>query len=232
MIRNFVTGIVVGGVVAGAGLGVISQLAPLPPQSAPVAADTAAPVAVAPEVSAVADPAATPVPPKDATPVTVPEGGDVSPAPLEATPPAVLPEVTQPAPMPAQPTLEALPTLPEGCNRGNRARYRRAGSGSARCQRQGGGGATAADECGCAGSAEQSRRGCRCTAGAGRCRGGTVPRQPGRVGKQYRHRRHARACGFTAAAVARGCRDAAHACAVASRVDAALIAGAGCSPRT
>lgn len=51
MIRNFVTGIVVGGVVAGAGLGVISQLTPLP--RLPVAAETGTNTATAPKPAVV-----------------------------------------------------------------------------------------------------------------------------------------------------------------------------------
>ena len=118
MIRNFVTGIVVGGVVAGVGLGVLSQLAPLPQGRVQTAADqpvadkvstnvakpapTDAPVASAPAIGA------TPAP--DAVPVTKPAAQTLPLA--EKTPPAT-PEPLAPVANPAAPVAEALPTVIE-----------------------------------------------------------------------------------------------------------------------
>ncbi|OZA01720.1 MAG: hypothetical protein B7Y02_17280, partial [Rhodobacterales bacterium 17-64-5] len=87
MIRNFVTGIVVGGVVAGAGLVVVSQLTPLPQGRLQLAAGQS--VAVSPEVSVVAKPKV--------------------PAPALTGAPAV-PAVTAPAPE-AMPAPEATPGM-------------------------------------------------------------------------------------------------------------------------
>lgn len=83
MIRNFVTGIVVGGVVAGAGLGIVSQLAPLPQGRAQLAADQAKPAGKAAETPAVE--------------TTAPKPEVAKPAPVET--PAVAPE----------PAAEAVP---------------------------------------------------------------------------------------------------------------------------
>lgn len=82
MIQNFVKGIVVGGVVAGIGLGVMSQLAPLPSAQAP------APLAMPlpePEIGQ----ASSPEPPVPALPEVV----------VEAPPPSVKPSA-EPAPSP------------------------------------------------------------------------------------------------------------------------------------
>ncbi len=127
MIRNFVTGIVVGGVVAGAGLGVVSQLTPLPHGRAQLVADQSKPVVAAPEAAMVPKPEAVkPAPaPADAAGVIVPESAPAPKAAMpvtkpaaetmplaEETPPA-LPEPEAPAPKPAAPVAEALPPLPE-----------------------------------------------------------------------------------------------------------------------
>ncbi len=76
VIRGFVTGLVWGGIVAGAGLAVVSQLAPLPQRGTPGAA-----------------PVATPAPAATAEPVTAPE-------------PALTPEATPLPEAPAEPTSE------------------------------------------------------------------------------------------------------------------------------
>lgn len=96
MIRNFLTGILWGGVVAGAGLGVVSQLAPLPGERAsndPAAPEISTSAASAPE-AAVSAPAA------------------VEPAPVvpPATPP-VTPEATA-EPLPEVPLTETAPLVP------------------------------------------------------------------------------------------------------------------------
>ncbi len=96
MIRNFLTGILWGGVVAGAGLGVASQLAPLPGERAsndPAAPEISTSAASAPE-AAVSAPAA------------------VEPAPVV---PPVTPPVTPEAvaePLPEVPLTEAAPLAP------------------------------------------------------------------------------------------------------------------------
>ena len=108
MIRNFVTGIVVGGVVAGAGLGVVSQLTPLPQGRVQVAADQAKPAAAVPEVAEASKPeAATPA-------VTAPAvKADPAPKPVaEVTAPAA-PEAVAPAAKPAEPVAELATKAPE-----------------------------------------------------------------------------------------------------------------------
>lgn len=123
MIRNFVTGIVVGGVVAGAGLGVVSQLTPLPQGRVQVVADQSKPAVVAPEGVVVPKPEAVkPAPPDgagasapeappapEAMPVTKPAAETMPLA--EKTPPAT-PEPMAPATKPAAPVAETLPALP------------------------------------------------------------------------------------------------------------------------
>ncbi len=129
MIRNFVTGIVVGGVVAGAGLGVVSQLTPLPQGRVQVAADQTEAGMVSPEATvvpkpeaakpaptdapAVAAPAAGAKPAVEAMPVTKPAAETVPLA--EKTPPAT-PEPVAPADNPAVPLAPkasaALPATP------------------------------------------------------------------------------------------------------------------------
>lgn len=114
MVRGFVSGVLWGGVVAAAGLAVISQIAPLP-QAVP---DTppAAPQAEAPAAPLVA--------PLDATPLETPAqpdtpaGDAVALAPLaETAPPAPLADGSQPAlaeaPLPDAPAIRpAEPALP------------------------------------------------------------------------------------------------------------------------
>ncbi len=117
MIRNFVTGIVVGGVVAGAGLGVVSQLAPLPQgrvqvvdQSKPVVVPKPEPVKPAStDAAAVTAPAAEAMPAPEAKPVTKP--AVEMPSLAEQAPPAT-PEPAAPAAKPAAPVAEVLPALP------------------------------------------------------------------------------------------------------------------------
>lgn len=123
MIRNFVTGIVVGGVVAGAGLGVVSQLTPLPQGRVQLAADQSEPVVVTPEVVAVAKPegatpAVTTAPVAEAMPapaaepvtkpaaLTTPLAEKITPATPEQLPPAKPAE-------PAEPMVEVPSTLPD-----------------------------------------------------------------------------------------------------------------------
>ncbi|OYU40149.1 MAG: hypothetical protein CFE33_06200 [Pseudorhodobacter sp. PARRP1] len=93
MIRNFVTGIVVGGAVAGAGLGVVSQLTPLPKDAVQVAGGA--------------------VKPQDA--VVVAEPAAVAPAvrqPEVSTPEVTAPEVSKPVAdsKPAAVVAEKAPT--------------------------------------------------------------------------------------------------------------------------
>jgi len=103
VIRNFVTGIVVGGVVAAVGLGVVSQLAPLP--GAQVAAN--APAKPAAEPVEVESPAKTVEPAKPAVAPLEP-AKPVEIAPEPATPTGAAPET------PAEkPTVEAKPAAPE-----------------------------------------------------------------------------------------------------------------------
>lgn len=103
MIRNFVTGIVVGGVVAAVGLGVVSQMSPLP--GAHVAQrDVASP---APEVTNSTESATTEVAPttKPAKPVETAE-----PEPPAATPVPAVPESVTPEPVvPAEPAPPVKP---------------------------------------------------------------------------------------------------------------------------
>lgn len=129
MIRNFVTGIVVGGVVAAVGLGVVSQLAPMPgaqvaanapakPAAAPVQLEEAAPVKPAAPVAAADKPAVTPVAPTK--PVeTAPEPAKPSIAADEtrADKPAVVdkpaaPEAAAPDPATAAPQPKAVVEAP------------------------------------------------------------------------------------------------------------------------
>lgn len=129
MIRNFVTGIVMGGVVAAVGLGVVSQLAPMPgaqlaanapakPEPAPVKLEEAAPAKPAAPVAAADKPAVTPVEP--AKPVeTAPEPAKPSIAADEtrADKPAVAdkpaaPETAVPDPATAAPQPQAVAEAP------------------------------------------------------------------------------------------------------------------------
>ena len=124
MIRNFVTGIVVGGVVAGAGLGVISQLTPLPKDSPAIASGTEVvvvePTPVAPALEI--EPEAAPVEPAISPEAVVPEVAAVPEvvAPEVAVPePAVVPEVAArraPATEMPAPEITAVPNdaNPEG----------------------------------------------------------------------------------------------------------------------
>ena len=137
MIQNFVKGIVVGGVVAGIGLGVMSQLAPLTsaqapaplavPLPEPVIAQTpilepapTLPEVPAPPVAPSAEPAPSPAPAAPAVvslapivPVqpelggTAPEIAALVPQPPVPSPPAALPEVSVPD---ATPKAEAAPS--------------------------------------------------------------------------------------------------------------------------
>ncbi len=123
MIRNFVTGIVVGGVVAGVGLGVVSQLTPLPQGRVQVAADQSKPVVLAPEVAVVpmpeeGKPAPTaavtaPAPKAMPAPAVVPVTKPAAEAPplAEKTAPATPEPMT--AAKPAEPMAEVPATLPE-----------------------------------------------------------------------------------------------------------------------
>lgn len=116
MIRGFTTGLVWGGVVAVAGLAVLSQVAPLPVATvAPVATAPApepAPEPAAELAPAVAEPAVVPEVPKDAA--------DIEPtAPVsDATPPEPQPEpqpVPEPSPEPApepQPQADVTDAAP------------------------------------------------------------------------------------------------------------------------
>ncbi|MES2434358.1 MAG: divergent polysaccharide deacetylase family protein [Pseudomonadota bacterium] len=119
MIRNFVTGIVVGGVVAGAGLGVVSQLTPLPQGRVQVAADQAKPVAVAPEAAVVVKPELTKPAvvkpgPKDAPVMTAPTVETTAPVqkptPAEMTAPAAT-TVPPKTPVPVETTTPAAAEL-------------------------------------------------------------------------------------------------------------------------
>ena len=121
MIRNFVTGIVVGGVVAGAGLGVVSQLTPLPQGRVQLAADQNKPVT--PQIAAV--PNAEGEKPASTDAVTAPVSGAEPTSVLPATKPAaqttplaqktppVTPEAVTPAADPTAPAAEALHASPE-----------------------------------------------------------------------------------------------------------------------
>ncbi len=103
MIRGFVTGVIWGGVVAAAGLAVMSQVAPLPgAPSAALAPETAEPVAT---------PEALPAAPE---PVEMPEILQKAPEPA-AEPAAEAEAVAEPAPDPAPPatTAEAPPPATE-----------------------------------------------------------------------------------------------------------------------
>lgn len=141
MIRNFVTGIVVGGVVAAVGLGVVSQLAPLPvvqvaanapakPEPAPVKLEEAAPdnqtdalvlpeqaAETAPELKKPAVVAADPAAPKPAV-----ADAPAAPQPkavVEAPPAPAMPQAGRAAPdvvvaaepAPAKPVAEPLPQI-------------------------------------------------------------------------------------------------------------------------
>ncbi len=127
MIRDFVAGVLWGGVVSVVGLGVISQVAP-PPQEA---ATPATPAAEAPEAEAAAPAAPAPVTP-EATPepaspaVEAPEetvvpaappAAAVAPdAPLSGAADDAAPETGQPAPeaaAPALPAPDAAPGVPQ-----------------------------------------------------------------------------------------------------------------------
>lgn len=118
MIRDFVAGILWGGVVAAAGLGVISQVAQPPaprhPPQATAAPEIAAPDAVAPEAempaeTPQADPPAEPVPAAAAEPAAKPEAPPAAPAEMLADAPPAPPEG---AAAPASPASDAAPALP------------------------------------------------------------------------------------------------------------------------
>ena len=136
MIRNFVTGIVMGGVVAAVGLGVVSQLAPLPdaqvaanapakPEPAPVKveapAKTAEPVkpAVAPDDAAqLAEAAPEPAKPTGAAPQTPAEKPAVADSPTAPEAGATDPAAAAPQPKPvvdapAAPAAPQTGTAPE-----------------------------------------------------------------------------------------------------------------------
>lgn len=105
MIRNFVTGIVMGGVVAVVGLGVVSQLAPLP--SAQLAANAPAKPAPAPVKPEKAEPAK---PVEPAKPAVAP----VEPAkPAEAAPEPAKPSIAAPETPAAKPAVADKPAAPE-----------------------------------------------------------------------------------------------------------------------
>ncbi|MDZ4392486.1 divergent polysaccharide deacetylase family protein [Cypionkella sp.] len=131
MIRNFVTGIVVGGVVAGAGLAVVSQLSPLPTGGAEVAVGSGAvaelPKSVQPEAAPAVEPETAVAPAPEAA--VVPEAAAAEPAavpseapatavpdapakpatdePVSAEPEGVAPEAVKPAPAPPETSAEA-----------------------------------------------------------------------------------------------------------------------------
>lgn len=127
VIRGFVTGLVWGGIVAGAGLAVISQMAPLPQAEAPAAAPAATeepvatPEAVAtPEPVATPDASPTPAPVPAPAPVTDDMTAPESPALPEAgTEAARLPEAdnalpaTDPVATPAPAALDEAPATSE-----------------------------------------------------------------------------------------------------------------------
>lgn len=113
MVRGLVAGMVWGGVVAVAGLAVISQISPLPPQISPE--PPAAPDATAPAIPAAPDALAPP-------PVDAPAPAEAAPAPAEppvaatgpseADAPAPQPAPTAPAPDVADPTAPDAPRAP------------------------------------------------------------------------------------------------------------------------
>ena len=126
MVRNFVTGIVLGGVVAGAGLAIVSQIAPLGSEQAPEMAELATPEPAAadpgPEVTAPAplpEIAATgaeapPAAAADPQGLTAPEGEADEPllrpmADDSPPPAAVVPDLTAPEPAVDAPTAETAP---------------------------------------------------------------------------------------------------------------------------
>lgn len=96
MIRNFVTGIVVGGVVAAVGLGVVSQLSPMP--GTQLVANVPAKPAATPEKI--------PAPVKAGAPDATP----AAPVPTEKPPAEVAPASAQPSE--AEPAIAAKPTEP------------------------------------------------------------------------------------------------------------------------
>ncbi|WP_333869654.1 divergent polysaccharide deacetylase family protein [Cypionkella sp.] len=97
MIQNFVKGIVVGGVVAGIGLGVISQLAPMPQTNAP---------------QQVAEPIPAPAMPAPAAPAPAPASTAIAPA-TQPLPEAKTAQPSTPAPSPAPPAVVSLaPVVP------------------------------------------------------------------------------------------------------------------------
>jgi uncharacterized protein len=123
VIQNFVKGIVVGGVVAGIGLGVISQLAPMPQTNAPqqVAEPIPAPAmpAPAPASTAIA-PATQPLPEAKTAQPSTPAPSPTPPAvvslapvvPVQPAPAVAAPQIallTPPASVPSEPA--ALPKL-------------------------------------------------------------------------------------------------------------------------
>jgi hypothetical protein len=126
VVRNFVTGIVLGGVVAGAGLAIVSQIAPLGSGQAPEVAELATPEPAAadpgPEVTAPAplpEIAATgaeapPAAAADPQGLTAPEGEAdeplLRPMANDSPPPAaVVPDLTAPEPAVDAPTAETAP---------------------------------------------------------------------------------------------------------------------------
>jgi uncharacterized protein len=114
MIQNFIKGIVVGGAVAAVGLGVVSQLAPMPSvQAISAAPEPQMPAPQTPEPQAPEPAAIAPKPPAEASPE--PAAAPLTPT-VSAVPPAVpQPPVSAPAPQVAgmtQPAPTALPSEP------------------------------------------------------------------------------------------------------------------------
>jgi hypothetical protein len=99
VIRGFVTGLLWGGVVAGAGLAVMSQVAPLP-QPEQAAAPAPAP-----------NPIATPAPEPEPSPEPTPEPAAPAETPAPEPAPDLQPEILQKIPDPAP--SEAAPSAPE-----------------------------------------------------------------------------------------------------------------------
>ncbi|GLS88012.1 hypothetical protein GCM10010873_29860 [Cypionkella aquatica] len=107
MIRNFVTGIVVGGVVAGLGLAVVSQLAPMPPAGAGADSETATVAEVVVVAPTPIAPAVEIEPEASSTPATTPAQPAADPG-MEATTDA--PSATEPsAPKAPETVATALP---------------------------------------------------------------------------------------------------------------------------
>ncbi len=118
MIRNFVTGVLMGGVVAGAGLGVVSQLAPMDrAKGADVVAATPAQEAVPDEASVTAKPLDLDAPAEAAEgPAAMAEAPEIAAKDPQAPGDALLApaaEAGQPAPASIAPQLPDAPNTPE-----------------------------------------------------------------------------------------------------------------------